>query len=217
MSEYLNTLTVKTLKEIAKRIGFRFISTKRKAELVELIAAHIEWEHIEAIREDKIRAQQAIEAEARKIEEHRIMEALANHPTVRPAGIVVAPVEIQIPAMVGPYGYTAHGNTYAVDYNRIHEEMTRGSFAVQAETSTEKGDADIDFTETSTDDSVSIDSFLLNAHKTLSALAKQAKEMENETWDRDEWVAEEWTTVAKDLASALANVEWSLNYRASKG
>ena len=133
--------------------------------------------------------------------------------------IVVAPVEIQIPAMVGPYGYTAHGNTYAVDYNRIHEEMTRGSFAVQAETSTEKGDADIDFTateETSTDDSVSIDSFLINAHKTLSALAEQAKHAENEAWDRDEWVAEEWTTVAKDLASALANVEWSLNYRASK-
>lgn len=38
-------------------------------------------------------------------------------------GIVIAPVEIQIPAMLSEYGYSAHGNTYDVEYNRIHEEM----------------------------------------------------------------------------------------------
>lgn len=38
-------------------------------------------------------------------------------------GIVVAPVELQIPAIRNEYGITAHSNTYAVDYNRIHEEM----------------------------------------------------------------------------------------------
>lgn len=39
------------------------------------------------------------------------------------AEIVIAPAEIQIPAMVSEHGYTAHGDTYAVDYNRIHEAM----------------------------------------------------------------------------------------------
>lgn len=61
MNAYLSTLTVPVLKEIAKRMGFILISRKRKAELVALIAAHIEWEHSEAIREDKIRTRQASE------------------------------------------------------------------------------------------------------------------------------------------------------------
>jgi hypothetical protein len=55
----LNGFKVAELKSMAKEMGFRFISRKRKAELVELIAAHIEWLHAEAIREDKIRTRQS--------------------------------------------------------------------------------------------------------------------------------------------------------------
>jgi hypothetical protein len=131
-------------------------------------------------------------------------------------GIVIAPVEIQIPAMVGPYGFTAHGNTYSVDYNRIHESMSRVPFAVAANEGTENGSKDVDFTEiVSAPKPLDIVSFLTSAHATLTALAEQAKQAENDAWDRGDWIAEEWTTVAKDLASAVANAEWSLNYRAS--
>lgn len=59
MSDYLSTLTVKALREIAKQIGFRIISRKRKAELIDLISAEIDACHIEAIREDKIRTRQS--------------------------------------------------------------------------------------------------------------------------------------------------------------
>jgi hypothetical protein len=45
--------------------------------------------------------------------------------------IVIAPTEIQIPAMRSEYGYSAHGNTYAVDYMRIHEEMMSRRAAIQ--------------------------------------------------------------------------------------
>ncbi len=58
MNAYLNTLTVKTLREIAKRIGFQFISRSRKAELISLILAEIDACHTEAIREDGIRTRQ---------------------------------------------------------------------------------------------------------------------------------------------------------------
>lgn len=59
MSAYLNTLTVKALREIAKQIGLRFISRMRKAELVALIAAEVEASHTEAMREDSVRTRQA--------------------------------------------------------------------------------------------------------------------------------------------------------------
>lgn len=53
MNAYLSTLTVKTLREIAKRIGFRFIGRYRKAELITLIIAEINASHVEAIRENR--------------------------------------------------------------------------------------------------------------------------------------------------------------------
>jgi hypothetical protein len=62
----------------------------------------------------------------------RIREVMENGTAFQPAlmkeetvsdTIVIAPVEIQIPAMLSEYGYSAHGNTYDVEYNRIHEEM----------------------------------------------------------------------------------------------
>lgn len=59
MNDYLNTLTVKALREIAKQIGFRFISRYRKTELVNLIMAEIDACHVEAIREDVIRIRQS--------------------------------------------------------------------------------------------------------------------------------------------------------------
>lgn len=159
MSDYLNTLTVKALREIAKRIGFRFISRYRKAELISMIAAEIDACHIEAIREDKIRTRQSApkvslidfpavdgrpvtQAHAKICRERgcstyvkngmdmgfcpRCGEVTTSEDQITDeeiAGIVIAPVELQIPAMLSEYGYSAHGNTYAVDYNRIHEEM----------------------------------------------------------------------------------------------
>jgi hypothetical protein len=157
-------LTVKALREIAKRIGFRFISRYRKAELIGLISAEIDACHIEATREDKIRTRQSAPkislmdypvpygrpvteahvkicrergcvtyvkngidqgicprcGEVTTTEEQITTEEIAE--TVS-GGIVIAPVEIQIPAMLSEYGYSAHGNTYDVEYNRIHEEM----------------------------------------------------------------------------------------------
>lgn len=161
MSDYLNTLTVKALREIAKRIGFRFISRYRKAELISLISAEIDACHTEAIREDKIRTRQSApkvslidfpavdgrvvtEAHAKICRERGCSTYVKNgmdmgfcprcgevttseeqitDEEIVSGGIVIAPVELQIPAMLSEYGYSAHSNTYAVDYNRIHEEM----------------------------------------------------------------------------------------------
>lgn len=160
MNTYLTSLKVTALREIAKRIGFRFISRYRKAELIALIIAEIDACHIEAIREDKIRTRQnaptvslmdypvpygrvVTEAHVKICQTRghvtyvkngmdmgfcpRCGEVTTSEEQVTEEsisdGIVIAPVQLQIPAMLSEYGYSAHGNTYAVDYNRIHEEM----------------------------------------------------------------------------------------------
>lgn len=164
MTTRLNGFKAPELREMAKGMGFKFLSRKRKPELVELIAAHIEWLHTEAIREDKIRTRQsaprispidfpAVEGrpvteahaklcaskgcvsyvkngmdmgwcprcgEVTTAEEQITAEEIAESVS---AGIVIAPESVQIPAIRNEYGITAHGNTYDVEYNRIHEEM----------------------------------------------------------------------------------------------
>lgn len=156
MSDYLNTLTVKALREIAKRIGFRFISRYRKAQLIDIISAEIDACHTEAIREDKIRTRQSApkvslidfpavdgrvvtEAHAKICRDRgcstyvkngidmgfcpRCGEVSTSEEQITDeeitSGVIVPDVEI-IPAMLSEYGYSAHGNTYAIDYNRVH-------------------------------------------------------------------------------------------------
>lgn len=60
-----------------------------------------------------------------------------------------------------------------------------------------------------------IDAFLTMVESAIEPLSAHASEVEAIQWEHGSDEAEQWTTVAKDLRTALANVEWMIRYRAS--
>jgi len=119
------------------------------------------------------------------------------------SGVIVPDMEI-IPAMLSEYGYSAHGNTYAIDYNRVHVSVYGESLP------------NLFKKEETISDDITIDAFLAKAEAAIKPLAEFASEAERVQWENDSDEAEQWTTVAKDLTDALANVEWMLRYRANR-
>lgn len=328
MNAYLNTLTVKVLKEIAKQIGFRFISRMRKAELVELIAAEVEACHTEANREDKVRTRiasetpytgkrtiAAIKAEGKisrmdypvpygrpvteahvkicneygcvtyvkngmdtgicprcgqistseeQITEDEIMtdsrtatpgeiltayyraheendnidaayaikaedigmtiaQYLAHRKThngeIYLSGFWIAPIKDMTKVVVFDngtrYGVTAGTASY---YPGQIEDMPKGEIAecvhcretVLIPATEETVSEEID------SDDITIDAFLAKVEAAIKPLAAFAEDAERIQWENDSDEAEQWTTVAKDLSEAMANVEWMLRYRANR-
>jgi hypothetical protein len=67
-----------------------------------------------------------------------------------------------------------------------------------------------------------LNSFLTELHNTLKSFVMRAEEFENNAYasnlpaDETDSIAEQWTTVAKDLNKALGNVMWSQAYHAEK-
>jgi hypothetical protein len=71
--------------------------------------------------------------------------------------------------------------------------------------------------ETSDSDKIeNIDSFLSLLESTLKPLTLRATQAENHAYAIESDEAEQWTTISKDLRTALSNVGWMLDYRANQ-
>lgn len=240
MSEYLNTLTVKTLREIAKQIGFRFISRYRKAELVNLLLAEIDACHTEAIQEDKIRTRQNAPTvshfdfpvpDGRPVTEAHVKICAQRghgyyfkedvHQGYCPrCGIFTMIVDGKLMAVVQDGAPETVVATSGDAKNLIDSKefpMDHGQFCSWFRRHGDDFEAETaiitDHVEAlTTQEPEDLKSFLAESLAALKPLAERATSTEAALWDADEWDAEKWTTVAKDLRTAVDNIKWMINY-----
>lgn len=169
MNAYLNTLTVKTLREVAKRIGFRFISSYRKAELISLIIAEIDACHTEAIREDDIRTRQN-EVQpytgSRTIAQIKAEGIISRMDYPVPYGRPVTEAHVKICKEYGCVSYVING----IDQGMCPRcgEVTTSEEQVEEIDSEEKGKAAIAGMRMSQSDP--IDDVIRFAHEAITAL-----------------------------------------------
>jgi hypothetical protein len=200
MSEYLNTLTVKTLREIAKQVGFRFISRYRKAELVNLLLAEIDACHTEAVREDKIRNLQST-----------LKVSHFDFPV--PDGRTVTQAHVKICAQRGHGYYVKDGVDQGICPRCGILTMIDRDGKLTAVVQDGAPETDVPQVEPKKE----IDLFLTELHTTLKDFMLRAEKHENAAYADDLFAendtAEQWTTITKDLTRALGNVQWSIDYR----
>ena len=204
-AEYINTMKIAQVRELARLVGIKGvpISRTRKAELIEYIIAHLDYDHEIAAYEMK----DAFYAmHVRALDTNRAFDALPrkSYADVHQASIALMNIEGKSYQSLSP-----DARCKLSDRVRAIWDRTPGIPTVALVTRLENA-----LNNAKTED---IDSFLSECESILTNLITRSAKTEESAYVNDMLgqsdIPEQWTTVTKDLKTALHNIKWSIGYR----
>lgn len=216
-AEYLTSLTVVELREIARQAGYvgsRSVSRTRKAELVNLVTI------LSSNDEDAAYEQDAVITEAYEVTAENagitIPQYLAcqnkhiKRGEIRISGFWVQPREWLTKVVTFDEGLKqAVSKGDARSFRGQIEDMPAGGKDVVCECCKET----YYILDSAEKDVVTIDGFLSEIMNAIAPIAERAQRYQNNAIENDSPEADQWVQVAKDTMRLMGDIEWMRHYR----